>query len=96
MMLRMTQKDYQKILNHAVSELPNEACGLIAGTVEDGVKVVREVYLLTNVDASREHFSMKPEGSQGYPCKGICDVWKLAFAPGIAVPSFRGGQETCP
>ncbi len=61
MMLRMTQKDYQKILNHAVSELPNEACGLIAGTVEDGVKVVREVYLLTNADASREHFSMKPE-----------------------------------
>lgn len=49
MMLRMTQKDYQKILNHAVSELPNEACGLIAGTVEDGVKVVSRYTSLTKI-----------------------------------------------
>ena len=60
-MLRITKSDYQKILDHAVKELPNEACGLIAGVVEDEVKVVKEVYLLTNVDASSEHFSMKPE-----------------------------------
>ena len=29
--------------------------------MEDEVKVVKEVYLLTNADASKEHFSMKPE-----------------------------------
>ncbi len=60
-MLRITKRDYQKMVSHAVKELPNEACGLIAGVAEDGIKTVKEVYLLTNADASREHFSMKPE-----------------------------------
>lgn len=60
-MLRMTKSDYQKILNHAVKELPNEACGLIAGVAEGEIRIVKKVYLLTNADASKEHFSMKPE-----------------------------------
>ena len=60
-MLQIKKSDYEKIISHAVKELPNEACGLIAGIVEDEVKVVKEVYLLTNADASKEHFSMKPE-----------------------------------
>lgn len=60
-MLHITKNDYEKILNHAIEGLPNEACGLIAGTVEDGIKVVREVYLLTNVDASNEHFTIDPK-----------------------------------
>lgn len=60
-MLQIRKSDYQKILEHAVKELPNEACGLIAGVVEDSVKAVKEVYLLTNVDASSEHFSMDPK-----------------------------------
>lgn len=60
-MLHITKSDYEKILNHAIEGLPNEACGLIAGTVEDGIKVVREVYLLTNVDASNEHFTTDPK-----------------------------------
>lgn len=59
-MLRIRKSDYQKILEYALRELPNEACGLIAGVEEDGVKDVREVYLLTNIDASREHFGMDP------------------------------------
>lgn len=59
-MLQISKKDYQKILEHAKKELPNEACGLIAGVVENEIKVVKEVYLLTNIDASNEHFSMDP------------------------------------
>ena len=46
----------QKILAHAVKELPDEACGLIAGTVEGGDKEIKKVYLLTNIDHSNEHF----------------------------------------
>lgn len=57
-MLQIKKSDYQKILDHAIKELPNEACGLLAGVIEDGIKVVEEVYLLTNMDASNEHFSM--------------------------------------
>jgi proteasome lid subunit RPN8/RPN11 len=59
-MLQINKEDYQKILDHAIQGLPNEACGLIGGVAEEGVKVVKEVYLLRNVDESNEHFSMDP------------------------------------
>lgn len=35
-MIKLTKSDFEKILAHAVKKLPDEACGLIAGTVEDG------------------------------------------------------------
>lgn len=60
-MLYLEKKHYEKILAHAVAGLPNEACGLIAGTIDGDKKYVKEVYLLTNVDASNEHFSMDPK-----------------------------------
>lgn len=59
-MLQIQNKDYQKILEHAIKGLPNEACGLLGGALENEIKVVKEVYLLRNVDESREHFSMDP------------------------------------
>lgn len=60
-MLTMKQSDYEKILQHARMGLPNEACGLIGGIrSENGNAEVKKVYLLTNVDASPEHFSMDP------------------------------------
>ena len=39
-MIKLTKSDFEKILAHAVKELPDEACGLIAGTVEDGDKKI--------------------------------------------------------
>ena len=60
-MLHIKKCDYEKILDHAVAGLPNEACGLIGGIIENGIKVVKEVYLLTNIDQSNEHFSMDPK-----------------------------------
>lgn len=59
--LKLKKKDYDKILLHCEQGLPNEACGLLAGRVEDDVKSVDKVYLLTNVDESKEHFSMDPK-----------------------------------
>ena len=49
------------MLDRAVSELPNEACGLIAGKIEGGDKIIEKVYLLTNIDKSNEHFSLDPK-----------------------------------
>ena len=60
-MIKLSRSDYEKILAHAEKELPDEACGLIGGVFDDGVKVVKKVYLLTNTDHSNEHFSMDPK-----------------------------------
>lgn len=60
-MIKLSKSDYEKILAHAESELPNEACGLIGGVIEGGGKFIKKVYLLTNTDHSNEHFSMDPK-----------------------------------
>lgn len=60
-MLYLNKADYEKILSHCVEGLPNEACGLIGGVKEEGKKYIKKVYLLTNIDASNEHFSMDPK-----------------------------------
>lgn len=59
-MLKLKKEDYEKILEHAKAGLPNEACGLLGGYEENGNQIVTDVYLLRNVDESREHFSMEP------------------------------------
>ena len=61
LMIKISKSDYEKILKHAESELPNEACGLIGGVIEGGDKLIKKVYLLTNIDHSNEHFSMDPK-----------------------------------
>ena len=60
-MIYIGEQDYNAILNHAKQGLPNEACGLIAGTVENEKKYIEKVYMLTNIDESNEHFSMDPK-----------------------------------
>lgn len=60
-LIQIEQEDYKIILNHAIMGLPNEACGLLAGIVADGITYVKKIYCLTNIDASREHFSMDPK-----------------------------------
>lgn len=57
----MKKEDYEKILAHCQAGLPNESCGLLAGDIDGEVKSITEVYLLTNIDASNEHFSMDPK-----------------------------------
>ena len=60
-MIKLSKSDYNKILDHAIKDLPDEACGLIAGTVEGEGKIIKKVYLLTNIDHSNEHFSLDPK-----------------------------------
>ncbi|NJD03536.1 MAG: M67 family metallopeptidase [Ruminiclostridium sp.] len=60
-MMIITKQQYKDILDHSHRALPNEACGLLGGRVVDGVKYVKKVYLLANVDNSPEHFSMNPQ-----------------------------------
>lgn len=60
-MVIISKDDFQKIVDHAFSELPNEACGLIAGKITGADKHIEKVYLLTNIDKSNEHFSLDPK-----------------------------------
>ncbi|MBE7718350.1 M67 family metallopeptidase [Lacrimispora indolis] len=61
MKLTIKETDIKLIVEHAREGLPNEVCGLIAGTVEGHSKTVQKVYLLSNPDQSPEHFSIDPK-----------------------------------
>ena len=62
MTVTINKNDYERILAHAMENLPEEACGLIAGIDrEDGVREIKKVYLLTNIDHTNEHFSIDPK-----------------------------------
>ena len=60
-MITLPKSEYEKILAHAQKNLPEEACGLIAGRIEGSDKHIEKVYLLTNIDHSNEHFSLDPK-----------------------------------
>lgn len=60
-MIKISKQDYEKILRHAESVLPEEACGLIAGENTADGRIIKKVYILTNIDHSNEHFSLDPK-----------------------------------
>ena len=76
-MIKLSKSDFEKILAHAKSELPNEACGLIAGEISGDDKIIRKVYLLTNVDHSNEHFTLDPKEQLA----AVKDMRKNGFSP---------------
>jgi proteasome lid subunit RPN8/RPN11 len=55
-MIRIEKKVLTSIIAHARKDLPNEACGYLAGS-ED---FITKSYELTNIDHSPEHFSFDP------------------------------------
>lgn len=76
-MITLKKSDYEKILEHAQKCLPEEACGLIAGTEIDGVKHIEKVYLLENTDHSNEHFNISPKDQ----LQAIKDMRQNGFIP---------------
>ena len=59
--IRMRDHLYDEIVNYAKEHLPEEACGLIAGTKDGNDKSIKKIYCLTNIDHSNEHFSLDPK-----------------------------------
>ena len=61
-MIYLNTSAFVAMTAHARVHLPEEACGLIAGTVsESGDKFIQKVYYLENVDHSPEHFTICPQ-----------------------------------
>ena len=60
-MITFNKSDFDTILEYAKKNLPEEACGLIGGTIENGDKHIKKIYLLTNIDHSNEHFTLDPK-----------------------------------
>jgi proteasome lid subunit RPN8/RPN11 len=59
-LLQMNRTDYETIISHARDGLPNESCGLLAGRLVNGIKIVERIYCLTNTDESDQHFTIDP------------------------------------
>ena len=76
-MIRISKEDYQKIVAHAATERPNEACGLIAGKIDGEDRQIKKVYLLTNIDRSNEHFTLDPKEQLA----AIKDMRSLGYVP---------------
>lgn len=61
-MVKISRVDFERIVAYARSKLPEEACGLIAGSIDkEGARVVERVFFLENVDHSHEHFTIAPQ-----------------------------------
>jgi proteasome lid subunit RPN8/RPN11 len=85
----LSKKHFKTILDHSLSELPNEACGLVAGTIEGDKKIIQKVYLLTNIDKSPEHFSMDPKEQ----FDAVRDMRKNNF---VLIGNFHSHPQTPP
>lgn len=58
--LELPPELYEAMLAQARAELPNECCGLLAGTIDGGVAFVRRCYPLVNAAASPTEYESEP------------------------------------
>lgn len=59
-MIKISEQDYVNVIKFAKSQLPCEACGLVAGTLCGNTAEVKKIYFLTNTDHSEKHYSVDP------------------------------------
>lgn len=59
-MIQISRPHFNKIVQQAKESLPIECCGILAGLENEVLIQVKEVYPMTNVDQSQEHFSLDP------------------------------------
>ena len=60
-MIRIRENEYQEMVTYCKGKLPLEACGRLAGRINDGNSEIEKIYCLSNADESRNHFSMIPK-----------------------------------
>ena len=77
MIIRIDYKLYDELAAYAREHLPEEACGLIAGTEEDGERLIKKVYFLENIDHANDHFTLDPREQM----EAIKDMRSLGLKP---------------
>lgn len=55
-MIEIPKNIYEEMISYVRSKLPNEACGILAGTDN----CVKRIYKMRNVDESPESYLMDP------------------------------------
>lgn len=60
-MIKINRIAVNQIINQAKEHLPIECCGILAGTQDGDVVEVTDLYPMTNIDQSPEHFSLDPQ-----------------------------------
>lgn len=61
MIIRMEYHLYDEMVKWAKEHLPEEACGLIAGTENETGREIKKVYFLENMDHAQDHFTLNPK-----------------------------------
>ena len=81
----------RQLLEHCTAELPNEACGLVAGD-ESGIK---RIYCLGNADASPVSFTIDPAGHFGALQDAERNGWDLigAFHSHVDGPAYPSATD---
>lgn len=59
--IRVDYRIYDEIVKYAKEHLPEEACGLIAGTEDENGRLIKKVYYLENIDHATDHFTLDPK-----------------------------------
>ena len=65
MNIYIKKKDFDAIVAYAKTNLPEEACGLIAGRTRGDERYIEKVYFLENTDHTNEHFTISPKAQIG-------------------------------
>ena len=60
MVIRMDHHLYDDLVKWAREHLPEEACGLLAGTEDENGREIKKVYFLENKDHAEDHFTLDP------------------------------------
>ena len=77
MIIRLNKDLYNELTAYARKHLPEEACGLIAGTDEEGQREIKKIYYLENIDHSTDHFTLDPKDQMA----AIKDMRALGLKP---------------
>ena len=93
-----------EITRYATGHLPEEACGLIAGSEDENGRLIEKVYYLTNVDHAEDHFTLDPKEQlsaiKDMRANGLKPLgnWQLCVKilnTKQSVQTVAGGYQTC-